>query len=71
MRKGKILFPGFFKCEKKVELSGRRESGAGERKVEEFKKKRKKNLIVIYNLSADGQPGLDTNLARSSREELE
>lgn len=29
VRKGKILFPWFFKCEKKVELSGRRESGAG------------------------------------------
>lgn len=62
MRKGKILFPWFLKCEKKVELSGHREGGGGIRK---------KNLIVIYNLSADSPPSLDTNLARSGREELE
>lgn len=58
VRKGKILFPWFLKCEKKVELSGH-----GERK--------KTPLIVIYNLSADSPPSLDTNLAPSTREELE
>lgn len=32
---------------------------------------KKKKLIVIYNLSADNPPSLDTNLARAGKEELE
>lgn len=32
VRKGKILFPWFLKCEKKVELSGHREGGGGDKK---------------------------------------
>lgn len=56
VRKGKILFPWFLKCEKKVELSGH---------------EAKKTLLVIYNLSGDGPPSVDTYLAPSTREELE
>lgn len=55
VRKGKILFPWFLKCEKKVELSGQEA----------------KTLIVIYNLSGDSPPSVDINLALSTREELE
>lgn len=55
VRKGKILFPWFLKCEKKVELSGHEA----------------KTLIVIYNLSGDGPLSVDTYLALSTREELE
>lgn len=55
MRKGKILFPWFLKCEKKVELSGHEA----------------KTLLVIYNLSGDSPPSIDTYLALSTSEELE
>ena len=55
VRKGKILFPWFLKCEKKVELSGHEA----------------KTLLVIYNLSGDSPPRVDTYLALSTREELE
>lgn len=55
LRKGKILFPWFLKCEKKAELSGNEA----------------KTLLVIYNLSGDGPPSVDTNLALSTGEELE
>lgn len=55
MRKGKILFPWFLKCEKKVELSGHEA----------------KTQIVIYNLSGVGLPSVDTYLALFAREELE
>lgn len=52
VRKGKILFPWFLKCEKKVELSGHEA----------------KTLIDIYNLSADGPPSIDTYLALARKE---
>lgn len=52
VRKGKILFPWFPKCEKKVELSGHEA----------------KTLIVIYNLSADGPPSTDVYLAPARKE---
>lgn len=55
VRKGKILFPWFLKCEKKVELSGHEA----------------KTQIVIYNLSGVGLPSVDTYLALFAREELE
>lgn len=44
VREGKILFPWFLKCEKKVELSG----------------PEAKTLLVIYNLYGDGPPSVDT-----------
>lgn len=52
VRKGKILFPWFLKCEKKVELSGHEA----------------KTLIVIYNLSADSPPSTDVYLAPARKE---
>lgn len=55
VRKGKILFPWFLKCEKKVELS----------------EHEAKNLLVIYNLSGDGPPSIDLYLDLWTREELE
>lgn len=53
MRKGKILFPWFLKCEKKAELSGH--------------EAKKKTLIVIFNLCGDCKPSKDTYPALSTR----
>lgn len=54
VRKGKILFPGFIQCEKRVELSGHEA----------------KTLIVIFNLFGYGQPSVEAYLALSTRTEL-